>query len=201
MDTNINNKIRKIYDLVLRGSTEGERQAAQSALDKMLKKYNLSEEHIKNISKQKYWFPFSRTIDKWLFYQIISVFVSEETQLLLGYSEGAKRSNIIGAQLEYEDWVTVSCAYEYFRPHMHKQYKATVLPELNKCRKQKTRAAKAAELERPFVNRYFIKSGLYKTGQLTSVKMNKNQAQAERLLQDMEGGSFNRQLSNGLLLE
>ena len=39
-------KIAKIYELVKRGATEGEKQAAELALNKLLKKYNLTDEFL-----------------------------------------------------------------------------------------------------------------------------------------------------------
>lgn len=41
MNQELKNKIAKIYELVNRGATDGERQAAKNQLDKLMKKYNL----------------------------------------------------------------------------------------------------------------------------------------------------------------
>lgn len=203
MNTTLNEKIRKVYELVQRGATDGEKQAAQRALDKLLKKYNLELNHIASVPKQMYWFKYSREIDRLLFARLIRHFVcgdKEKLKLFMSATNNAKRINALGCELVYEDWVTVSCAYEYFRKHMHLQWKILVQPTLDRCRKPKTRKLKSQAFIEPFANRYFIKSGLYKQDELEQVTLSAKRLEQELQLTGMEGGRFNRQLSNGLLL-
>ena len=59
MTNETKDKIAKIYELVKRGATEGEKQAAEIALNKLLKKFNLTDEFLETINLREYEFKYA----------------------------------------------------------------------------------------------------------------------------------------------
>ena len=70
-------KITKIYELVKRGATEGEKQAAEIALNKLLKKFNLTDEFLATIHLREYEFKYATQLDLDLFQQLHLYFFKE----------------------------------------------------------------------------------------------------------------------------
>ena len=66
-------KIQKVYELVKRG-VSGEKGAAQAALDRLMKKYNLSAEQIQNITFKEYRFKYSQNTELMLFGTLFKYF-------------------------------------------------------------------------------------------------------------------------------
>jgi hypothetical protein len=201
MENQLKDKIAKIYELVKRGSTEGEKSAAESALNKLLKKHNLTEEFIKTMHLKKYAFKYATKLDLELFIQLHQYFFE-------GKEFNATKSTLGGKTIyisfEYLDWVLFSSAYEYFKRHMNAEFKKFCVPLIKRCRSTKTQNARRTKLQDAFFSQYVIKSKIYHQRQIGKVDHStlseKELADLERLSK-IEGGSYATQVTTGLYLE
>lgn len=199
MDNAIKSKIEKIYALVNHG-VAGEKEAAKKALDRLMKKYNIDEEYVKTIHIKLYYFTYSHDLDKALFQRLIKHLLKKDLDLYI--STFGRRA--VGAKLEYMDWVTLECAYDYFKKHMKTEYKRLVTPQLNRCRTPKTKRFKKEQLDPIFFSNYVIASNLYEDHELTSLdnsRMSQEERKQRASLRGVNGGSYNPQVSSGLYLE
>ena len=156
-------KIAKIYELVKNGATNGEKTAAQTALDKMLKKYNLNSDYIDTIRERNYEFKYATNLDLQLFMQLHEYFFKGKPFKAQRRTMSQKRIIIA---LEYIDWITISCAFEYFKPHMNKEFRKICLPAVKKCRSAKTKNVRRKELQESFFGFYVVKSKIVTTANL-----------------------------------
>lgn len=197
MEESIRQKLGKIYELVSRGATEGERTAAKLALDRILEKYNIDESELANIRHKQYAFKYKTSLHNALLCQILKLhteFGKESARIRPWTKE-------IISNLTYLEWVTVDSMYEYFKRHMQSQWQKSVKPELDKCRTTKTRKRKREFLNDIFFSQYLINSRLYKESDLTKVTVKNDQELLARLsLLDVEGGSFHCQVMTSNLL-
>lgn len=194
-------KLKKVYALVKQGATEGERAAAEKALEKMLDKYNLTGVDLESLDKDWYYLTYTTDMEIWLLDRLFKTLLGE-------YPADAGRlpyRKKIGAKLTYLDWITISSAYEYFRRHMKAQWVKYCAPNLKRCRTTKSRNARRKELQEVFFSKYAIASNMYRPAELTTVELSKlskkEAADRIRLSQQVEGGKYNVQVTNGLLLE
>lgn len=74
----IKDKIAKIHELVQRGTTAGERAAAENQLNKLQQKYNLTEEFMKTIHLRKYEFKYATNLGLQLFIQLHEFFLKDK---------------------------------------------------------------------------------------------------------------------------
>jgi len=193
-------KIKKIYELVVRG-TKGEQAAAKAALDRFMKKYSLSESDIERIHIKQYVFSYSTMLDLYLLNQLIEYFCRGKNYQGYKRTLGAKQ---IVLRLEYLDYVTLDCAYHYFRQHMKKEYNRICLPEIKKCRTPKTKNAKRAKLQEAFFSQYVIASNIFHTDQISEINLNeqsKEDRNRRQLMADVEGGKYHEQVSNTKYLD
>jgi hypothetical protein len=198
MNQEIKDKLAKIYELVNRGATEGERAAAKTALDKLMKKYNLSDEVLSSIHLNKYQFKYASNIEFKLLAQIFKLHTTYDISRI---TRGVK---CLYNQLTYIEYVTANCMYEYYRRHAKVQWNKFCKPELAKCRKAKTKAIRRSELQEVFISNYIIASKLYQEQQLIEVdnsKLRKKQLVDGYHLRNVEGGVYNQQLHSNLLLD
>ncbi len=198
MTQEIKDKLAKVYELVNRGATEGERAAAKNALDKLMKKYNLSNEVLSSINLNKYQFTYTSNIEFKILVQIFKMHTTYE------YSRITKGFKCLYNHLSYIEYVTVNCMYEYYRRHSKVQWNKFCKPELAKCRKAKTKTIRRKELQEVFINNYIIASKLYQEQQLIEVdnsKTSKKKLVDGYHLRNVEGGVYNQQLVTNLLLE
>lgn len=198
----IKDKISKVLELASRG-IDGEKQAAKTALDRLMKKYNLSDEDLGRIKLKMYSFKYKTNIDKRLFCQLLDYFFKEKTFKIYQDNISGKDLKI---ELEYLDYVTLSCSYEYFRAHASAQFKAFCLPHIKRCRTTKTKNAKRAELQDAFFSKYVIASKIYHQEQLTEIdysKMSNKERDAlhkrNDLLGNVEGGQYHTQVEKETL--
>lgn len=199
MNEEIKQRIAKVYALVQQG-TAGEQAAAKLALDKMMKKYNLDETDVRTIGLRDYTFKYSTELEINLFIRIWIVLLGKPASEKV-YKDNWRGRNLV-VKLAYEDWVLLDCAYEYFRRHMKGEYKKTVLPEVRKCRTDKTKAKRREELSEYFFSRYIIASGLYKPTELVDVgRMSKKEMRDRSRMRNIEGGNFKKQVVGNNLLE
>jgi hypothetical protein len=202
MEQSIKEKIAKVYELVKRGGTEGEKAAAKIALDKLMKKHDISEEALSKITLKRYYFKYATQLDLMLFIQLYNYYLPH-----LEFNAGKSTcggKNIV-CELEYIDYVTIETTYEYFRRHMAKQFREFCLSLVKRCRSTKTKNARRKELQELFFSKYIIASELYNQEQISQINLN-NISEKERqdrinLEKSIEGGKFNKQVNTGLYLE
>ena len=197
MNDTIKEKIAKVYELVKRG-VDGEQKAAEKALERLVKKYNLEDIDLETINQKEYVFKYTSNLDLWLFAQLNIYFFQEKRNQLFKDTWGVKE---ISVNLEYVDYVVLSCAYEYFKRHMKKQFNEFALPLINRCRSDRTKNKKRKELQEVFFNIYIQKSKLYKPEDLQKrKKISLKDIENEQNLSGVQGGKYNTQLSTGLYL-
>lgn len=202
MSPEIKAKLSKIYELVKRG-TEGEQKAAQAALDRMLSKYNLEDINLDSLELEMHKFKYSTWLEEQLMITIINYFLPNAEEV---YKRTAKHfaARNIRMELKYLDYVTISCAYEYFRRHMRAQWNKTCAPLLAKCRKAKTRNKLRKELQPLFLSRYIIASKLYHPEELKQIdfdSLSKAEQEQRLKMQKIEGGKYTTQVQTGHMLE
>lgn len=194
------NRLAKVYELVKRGATEGERAAASNALDKLMDKFNVTIEQLNSIDKNRYSFKYSNKMEMWLMIRLVHVLLHDETII----DEARKVTGSvreIKMYLKYLDWVTIESAYEYFRRHMKAEWNRTCAPIVDRCRKAKTKAKKREELQPVFFNRYVFASKLYDQKDLKNVvAMSEKESGLAVAIGKLEGGQYNKQVTNGLLI-
>ena len=193
MNTEIKDKIAKVLELANRG-VDGEKDAAKTALNRLMKKYNLSDEDLSKIKLTMYYFKYKTNLDKMLFGQLVNYFFKDQNFTIYQNNLRGKDLNI---EMEYLDYVTLSCSYEYFRAHAAKQFNEFCLPHVKRCRSTKTKNAKRAELQDAFFSRYVIASKIYHPEQLEKVdyaEMTSKEAEAShkraQLLDNVTGGQY-----------
>ncbi|MEQ9426987.1 MAG: DUF2786 domain-containing protein [Cyclobacteriaceae bacterium] len=203
MNDEIKSRLAKIYELVKRGATEGERAAAKKALDRLMQKYNLDSVDLESIDRKAYWFKYVSKMEERLLIRLLYFFVEDSEAIFQAASKDTYGCRDIYFTLTYLDYVTLDSAYEYFRRHMKAQWQKLCAPELKKCRKTKTRNKKRKKLQAVFYERYIIASNLVDPKNLAKVDLTKmSLKEIEELLQfsDIEGGAYNRQVVTGNLL-
>jgi hypothetical protein len=199
MNRELRNKLQKVYALVEQGATEGERQAARTQLEKMLKKYNISDDRLSCIEKDDYSFTYTSYNEIRLLQQIAKVIGGLD---VTWYRYTSSRA--MEAYMTYMEFITIQCAYEYFRRHMKQEWQSACAKILKRCRSVKTRNEKRKLLQISFLSEYLLLSNLYTESDLnTSVdsKLTQKQRDAMNLVNGVNGGTYNKQMTNGLLLE
>lgn len=208
MTDEIKARIAKIYQLVQQGATEGEKQAAQNALNRLMAKHNLDASSVENIGIQEHAFSYSTDMEHWLLAKLMVYFMGKDV-MNKAYRrfwdpEHMKPCRQVVLPLPYQDYVTLDCAYEYFRRHMKAQWKKTCEPAVKACRKTKTRNTKRKELQNVFFDQYIIASNLVDTTKLVPLNMDDlSKAEIEKLrrLQGLQGGSYSTQVQTAHMLE
>lgn len=198
MNTEIKDKIAKVLELANRG-IEGEKDAAKNALDRLMKKYNLSDEDLAKIKLTKYLFKYKTNLDMMMFQQILKYFFVGKNFRVVRYTSGQKS---LAVELEYLDWVTIDSAYEYFRRHAADQFKQFCLPHIKRCRTTKTKNAKRDELQTAFFSKYVIASNIYHPEQIEQIdhsEMSNKEREIShkraQILGDVQGGQFHTQVA------
>ncbi len=201
MDNQLKEKISKIYELVKRGSTEGEKLAAESALNKLLKKHNLTEEFIKTMHLKVYEFKYATNLDLMLFMQLHEYFFKGK-QFEASKSTLNRKSVFIS--FEYLDWVLFSSAYEYFKRHMNSEFKKVCVPLIKRCKTTKSKNERRAKLQKTFFGQYVINSKIYHQEQVEEIdltKLTEKERKDRERLKQIQGGSYATQVTTGLYLE
>jgi len=195
MDNEIKIRLAKLRELAERGATEGEKNAARKGIERLLKRYNLDDMSIDWNGELRYTFKYTTKLEMWLVIQI--------SRVLTNVADSKKFhtwDQKVAMDLKYLDYVTIECAYEFFRRHMKAQWNKSALPELRKCRKAKTRNKKRLILQNQFFSEYCRKSGLFRDEDFITAKRTKVDAITASRLGDFEGGNYNQQVNNGLYL-
>lgn len=204
MTPELKERLAKIYELVKRG-TDGEQATAQKMLDKLVKKYGLEDEDLDKLALKEYGFKYSNNIELRLMRAIVSTFiVTEQYNPLNGAYRTTYPVKEIRLNLSYLDYVTLSCAYEYFKRHMRTQWTAICLPQLKRIRKAANKKKRREELEGLFFEQYIIKSRLIDQKYIQKVSaddMSDKEIAQRMKLSGISGGQYNKQVNNGLMLE
>ena len=202
MNKEVKDKITKVLELANRG-IEGEKNAAQNALSRLMKKYNLSDEDLAKIKLTKYSFKYKTNLDMLLFLQLLRYFWKGRYFQISQRTYGVKE---LALELEYLDWVTLDSSYEYFRRHAAEQFKEFCLPHIKRCRTTKTKNAKRAELQEAFFSRYVIASKIYHPEQIKNIdwsEMSNKEIEASNkrasILGDVVGGKYHKQVAKETL--
>lgn len=203
MEQSLKDKIAKVYELVNRGATEGERAAAKVALDKLMCRYNISEEALSTIDVKTYRFKYSTRLDCHLLIALVEYFY-DSSLLKNCYRSSLKKvgDKVLACRdltinCNYLQFVVLYSSYEYFKRHMAKQYKIHCLPEINKCRKDKTKKKRRESLSQIFFSKYLIASNLVDKTKLEKVDLSKvsNKEYSDWCkLNKVEGGSYKTQV-------
>lgn len=205
MEDSLKERLSKIYALVNQGATEGERAAAKKAMDRLIAKYNIPLDELTNLDLKEYVFKYQTELETQLMAMIMHFFSDSafSRSFKRTYHKGRKVKEMV-TQLNYMDFVSIESAYEYFRRHMKKEYSRVVIPELKKTRSAKTRSARKQQLDQIFFDRYIIASKLVNQKYIQIVSndtLSKSELKDRFKLQEIEGGKYNRQLTQTLLLQ
>jgi hypothetical protein len=197
-------KLAKVYELVNRGATDGEKTAAKKALERLMEKHGIREEDLDNLKKGKFFFKYSSDLDLWLLSRLVHFFIDNPDEVINGGYRSSYGGKDVCFWLTYLDSVTIECAYGYFKRHMNAQWKKFCLSNLRRCKTTKSRNKRRKELQNVFFDRYIIASHLYDPKRLVAVNWDdlSKQEQKDRVkLSEIEGGKYNRQMTSGLLIE
>ncbi|MRI64214.1 hypothetical protein EDM00_09460 [Ornithobacterium rhinotracheale] len=198
MNELIKQKILKIYELAEKG-VAGERDAAKLALDRLMKKHNLTEEALSSLKLRRYTFKYASELDLNLFVQLMYYFFGEEKYKIFKSTYGVKE---ISVKLEYLDFVQIETAYGYFKPHMNEQWRKTALPILKRYRNLKNKNNRRKELQKMFFEQYISKSGIYTQDQLKEADFSDKELNDYFLFNsEVEGGKYKKQVDRGLYIE
>ncbi len=207
MNQQISNKLAKIHELINRAGSDGEKAAAQNALDRIVAKHNITAEQLNNLDKNNYTFTYTSVLELWLFSRLNLVFLGDRNndricKRLYDHNLGKAIKQLV-AYYTYEEYITIECSYEYFRRHMGKEWRRVSKLQIASKKKPKTKNKSRKQLQDVFANAYFIKSKLYVEEELKyqdSSKLSKAELLQHYQMRNVEGGQFNKQLINGNLL-
>jgi hypothetical protein len=203
MDKQIEDKLKKIQELINRGSTPGERKAAQIAFDNICEKYNIDKD---KAGKKRLSFNLNNSEERFLFRYIHAYFVDKNG----GYdSYGVSKKHVkreVVIMLDYDKSVILECAWAYFLPHYRKEKKKF----LNKFYKEKSKAAKTwgelkaikkcvSEYTDLFLKQYIVASNIYFPEDVSN-DYKKISLSDYNLLKTIEGGKYHTQVGGGNLL-
>ena len=197
LNKELKERLAKIYELVKRGATDGERSAAKNALDKILAKHNIEGIDLDSIDKKEYFFTYTTEMEEGLLGRLCYHFLNIPIHDVAFKYAYKKR---IGISLTRLNYITLECSYAYFRKHMKEQWNKTCADELKKKRKAKTKNARRKELQDLFFQRYIIASSLTNGLKVFTKEISDKERKDFNLLEDVEGGKYHTQVTNGLLL-
>lgn len=203
MDDRLKDKLAKVLALVNKGATEGEKKAAEKALQRMIDKYNINPEELGRLTIKRYRFKYTTDMETILLMRLVR-FVLENEQACHSARKHTFGVKEVSFDLEYFDYVTLSASYEYFRRHMKAEWNKHCALLVKRCRTTKTRNKKREELQEVFMSKYFISSNLYGQSEVSEIDMSKvssREREYRSRMAGVQGGKYNRQLNNGLLLE
>lgn len=189
-------KIEKIKALIKQG-VGGESVAAREALNRLIEKHNLNPAVVED---QEYRFKYSTVLEERLLVQLsICLFGGK-----ISFMRDTWHKRELVAVMEYTDYVSLDCAYEYFRRHMKQEWNKHCLPLIKRKRTAKTKNLLRDQLQQVFFSKYIIASKLYLENQLIKIdasKLSGKEIEARRAVMEVQGGKYNKQINHGLFLE
>lgn len=208
-----NDRIRKRFAALIRlaerGATEGEKAAARKAMERLQMKYDFDSLNLDELLRSEHCFTWTSNLEVRLFVSICRYFLDREDFMVEKRNwrkEDGKyyEAREMAVKLDQFEFITIECAYEYFRQHMNAEWKRLIIPELNRCRKAKTRKAKKERLEPVFFEQYIIRSKLIDDKHIKELNpqdLSREEIETRKAITGMRGGEFKRQVGNGLYLE
>lgn len=198
IDDKIRERIAKVQALV-NGGIDGEKQAAKVQLDKLLKKYNINPAQVDEITKKQYYFKYATELDKSLFSQLLTYFFKGVEFKVYLHTYNKKELSV---RLDYLDYITISCSYEYFKRHMNQEWKKFSAESLKRKRTNKTKNKLRGDLQDIFFSQYIIKSRIYHPEQVKNRQygeMSKTELDHYKNLQQIQGGQYHTQVEKETL--
>lgn len=119
MQTKIKNKLRKLIVLSERGSTEHERKAANTLLNVLLKKYNITIDDLENEEILKFKFYFVSKYEKRLLFQVIFKVLNTDK---LSYTQ--KRKNIF-IDVSRKQYCKIEYLFQIYKRELKKELNTT----------------------------------------------------------------------------
>lgn len=201
MNKELKDRLFKVYELVKNGGTEGEKEAAKLALDRIIERHNLKDVDLDSLDREIYRFKYASNLELLLLTRIVKVLLDDEFAI----RSARRRTNgvrEVSYMLRFLDYITLEAAYEYFRRHMKNQWERLCADQIRRKRSAKTKNKRRSELQSLFFTAYVIKSKLYKEGELQRVEVtSKQELEDRRKLERVQGGQFNKQVVGGLFLD
>ncbi|WP_294203104.1 hypothetical protein [uncultured Chryseobacterium sp.] len=198
IDDKIKERIAKIKELATRG-VDGEKEAANLALERILKKYNVNPAEVDHITKKRYSFKYSSKLDFELFCQLLHYFFRGEEFDLERHTYGTRE---ISGRFNYLDYVTISCTYEYFKRHMRKEWDKFAKASIKRKRKAKTKNQIREDLQGIFFSQYIMRSRIVHEDQIHERDLSEiSQTEMDHMgkIADIEGGSYHIQVEKETL--
>lgn len=198
IDDKIRKRIAKINELANRG-VDGEKDAAKTQLEKLLKKYNINPQEVDEITKKEYFFKYANNLDKDLFFQLLYYFFKESHFQVYLHTF---RKREISVKLDYLDYITISCAYEYFKRHMRREWEKFSAESIRRKRKTKTKNELRRNLQSIFYGQYILRSGIYHANQIkerSGSEITDTEWEHFNKLQEIQGGQYRTQVEKETL--
>jgi hypothetical protein len=126
-------RLSKIYALVERGATEGEKQAAKNIFDKLLIKHGLTEDDVTEIVKKNYAFTFANYAEEILLVHLCAYVLNVWTCDVQRYAYRNEQRKVYIRNLTKLEYIQIVAMYEYFRRHMKAEYKLVVKTTVDKA--------------------------------------------------------------------
>lgn len=194
MNNQLKDKIAKIMALINQGATDGEKQAAKKALERIIKAHNIDESQLTSVMFKEYQFKFTTTLEKQLLTRIALFFHPESLRSAI-----QRHYKRVTLHLTYDEWVTIECAYEFFRRHMKSEYRKAVVPIIKNHRTRITKQRAKQDLEPIFFSNYIIASKLCKPEEMQPLnfdEMSEAELKKRMKLAGVEGGSYKKQVDD-----
>jgi hypothetical protein len=117
--TDIPERVHKVKALVDKGATEGERAAARTLLNTLLKKYGIKESELEAETLQTRWFEARGEWEKRLLVAVCWGLFKEEFKGRSTYDRvnpetGRIRRNMVGIEMTNAEYIDVAAAFEFY---------------------------------------------------------------------------------------
>jgi hypothetical protein len=204
--TKVFDRLSKIYALVERGSTEGEKQAAKNIFDKLMIKHGLTEDDVIEIVKKDYMFTFANYAEEILLVHLCAYVLNVWTCDVQRYSYRHEQRKVYVRNLTKLEYIQIVAMYEYFRRHMKAEYKLVVKTTVDRAlsmrglikrnNKPYTNADVARERKNTqgvFISKYLKASGISRTKPDSETRQVSTMAD-HSAFESIKGGKYHEQL-------
>lgn len=192
------NRLSKVKELIERGATEGEKQAARIQFKKIIQNNELTEDDLLDIIKKEYCFKYANYAEMCLFMHLycnLKDIYSEENDSYV--KSGASEQRKIYAKLTKLEYIELTAMYEYFRRHMKDQYKEAMLEVKSKYFAKFRNFKKLQPVLRTsqsvFINEYCNRSGI--RSKTKRAPKSVETPLSATTIGNIEGGQYNKQLN------
>ena len=199
-------RLSKIYALVERGATEGEKQAAKNIFNKLLIKHGLTEDDVTEIVKKDYAFTFANYAEEILLVHLSAYVLNVWTCDVQRYAYRHEQRKVYIKNLTKLEYIQIVAMYEYFRQHMKAEYKLVVKATVDKALrlrgliKQNNKTYTNADVARErkntqgiFITKYLEASGILRTNP-NSERIKVSSMADSSTFESIKGGKYHEQL-------